>query len=298
MRRRGFLAGAAALLVAPAAAIDSATAAAAPQRIVSIGGAITEIVFALGEGAQVAAVDTTSLYPAAATALPKVGYLRQLATEGILALKPDLILADADAGPPNVLDQLQRMGTPLRHFTGAHAAASIAPKIRFVGAALARTAEAERMAIAFTADLAAVDAAVKPLPRPKVLFVMAAGANGLRGAGRGTAAAEVIARAGAVNAFDAVEGYKPISPEAGLTADPDCLLMMTQTLQALGGAPALAALPGLAHLRAVRDGRILAFDGDYLLGLGPRTAHALRGLAAKLHPDAALPALPARPWTA
>jgi iron complex transport system substrate-binding protein len=293
MRRRSFLAAGAALMVARPAR------AAAPQRIVAIGGAMTEIVFALGEGARVVAVDTTSLYPwRAVSGLPKVGYLRQLSVEGILSTRPDLILADVDAGPKNVLDQLQSMGAPVAHFSGAHSVASVAPKIHFVGAALGHAAEAEAMVAAYQADLQAVEAAVGGLAgKPKVLFLMAAGNTGLRGAGDGTAAAEMIARAGGVNSFAGAPGYKPVSPEAALAADPDTLLMMKQTLDEMGGIDAVAKLPALAKLTAAREKRIVALDGNYMLNFGPRTAHAIRDLAAALHPDAALPPLPERPWT-
>ncbi len=200
MRRRTFLAaGAAAIAARPA------WAAPAPQRIVAIGGAMTEIVFALGEGAHVVAVDTTSLYPWRAVApLPKVGYLRQLSVEGILSTKPDLILADVDAGPKDVLDQLQSMGAPVAHFSAEHTAASVIPKIRFVGEALGHKQEAEAMIALYSADLKAIETAVAGLTQhPKVLFLIAVGATGLRGAGDGTAAGEMIGRAAASTASPA-----------------------------------------------------------------------------------------------
>ncbi|GAB2175674.1 heme/hemin ABC transporter substrate-binding protein [Dongia sp. agr-C8] len=293
MRRRNFLAAGAALVVARPAL------GAAPQRIVAIGGAMTEIVFALGEGARVVAVDTTSLYPWRAVApLPKVGYLRQLSVEGILSTKPDLILADIDAGPKDVLDQLQSMGAPVAHFSGDHTVASVVPKIRFVGEALGHHADAEAMVEGYAADLKAIESAVAGLARkPKVLFLIAAGPNGLRGAGDGTAAGEMILRAGGVNSFAGVSGYKPVSPEASLAANPDTLLMMKQTVDEIGGINAVAMLPALAKLAAAREKRIVALDGNYMLNFGPRTAHAIRDLAAALHPEAALPSLPDRPWT-
>jgi iron complex transport system substrate-binding protein len=133
--------------------------------------------------------------------------------------------------------------------------------------------------------------------RPKVLFLIAVGSTGLRGAGDGTAAAEMIARGGAVNSFAGVSGYKPVSPEAALAADPDFLLMMNQTVEELGGINAVAQLPALAKLPAAKAKRIVALDGNYLLNFGPRTAHAIRDLAAALHPSATVPALPQRPWT-
>jgi iron complex transport system substrate-binding protein len=294
MRRRTFLAAGAALVVA-----HPSLASAAPQRIVAIGGAMTEIVFALGEGARVVAVDTTSLYPWRAVApLPKVGYLRQLSVEGILSTKPDLILADVDAGPKDVLDQLQSMGAPVAHFSGDHTAASVMPKIRFVGEALGHKSEAEAMVEGYSADLKAIETAVAGLAKkPEVLFLIAVGPSGLRGAGDGTAAGEMIVRSGGVNSFAGVNGYKPVSPEASLAANPDYLLMMKQTVDEIGGLNAVAVLPALAKLSAAKEKRIVALDGNYMLNFGPRTAHAIRDLASALHPDIILPALPDRPWT-
>jgi len=294
MHRRSFLAASAALIVA-----RPARAFAAPQRIVAIGGAMTEIVFALGEGTKVVAVDTTSLYPWRAVApLPKVGYLRQLSVEGILSTKPDLILADVDAGPKDVLDQLQSMGAPVAHFHAAHTVESVAPKIRFVGEAIGHKAEAETMVEGYSTDLKAIETTVAGLTqKPKVLFLIAVGPSGLRGAGDGTAAGEMIGRAGGTNSFAGVEGYKPVSPEASLAANPDYLLMMKQTVDEIGGINAVAMLPALAKLSAAKEKQIVALDGNYMLNFGPRTAHAIRDLAAAIHPDANLPALPERPWT-
>jgi iron complex transport system substrate-binding protein len=293
INRRSFLAVGTALLAA------RPSFAAAPQRIVAIGGAMTEIVFALGEGAKVVAVDTTSLYPWRAVApLPKVGYLRQLSVEGILSTKPDLILADVDAGPKDVLDQLQSMGAPVAHFHAAHTVESVTPKIRFVGEAIGHKAEAETMVEGYAADLKAIETAVASLAKkPEVLFLIAVGPSGLRGAGDGTAAGEMITRAGGINSFAGVEGYKPVSPEASLAANPDYLLMMKQTVDEIGGINAVATLPALAKLSAAKEKRIVALDGNYMLNFGPRTAHAIRDLAAAIHPDATLPALPERPWT-
>jgi iron complex transport system substrate-binding protein len=293
INRRSFLAVGTALLAA------RPSFAAAPQRIVAIGGAMTEIVFALGEGARVVAVDTTSLYPWRAVApLPKVGYLRQLSVEGILSTKPDLILADVDAGPKDVLDQLQKMGPRLAHFHADHSVESVAPKIRFVGEAIDHKAEGETMVEGYAADLKAIETAVSALSqKPKVLFLIAAGNTGLRGAGDGTAAGEMIVRAGGVNSFAGVNGYKPVSPEAALAADPDTLLMMKQTVDEIGGIDAVAMLPALAKLGAAKEKRIVALDGNYMLNFGPRTAHAIRDLAAALHRDAEVPVLPDRPWT-
>lgn len=298
MNRRQFLGAGGA--IALTGALPRALHADAPTRIVAAGGAMTEIVFALGEGSHLVAVDTTSLYPwKGIAALPRIGYLRQLAAEGILSMHPDLILADVDAGPQDVLDQLVHTGAHVAHFKAEHSADSVAAKIEFVGTALERKAEAGALATTYKADLAQIDAEVARIDRhPTAIFLIGVGTTGLRGAGKGTAAAEMIARAGAKNAFGEVNGYKPASVEATMAADPDAIIMMQQTVDEGGGLDAVSRLPILKDLRAAREKRIIAMDGNYLLSFGPRTAHAVRDLAVALHPGADIPALPARAWTA
>ena len=79
-------------------------------RLVTVSGAITEIVYLLGAEAQLVGTDTTSLFPVAAQKTAKVGYMRQLSAEGLLSLKPDAIIATTEAGPPVVLDQIRSAG--------------------------------------------------------------------------------------------------------------------------------------------------------------------------------------------
>lgn len=292
--RRAILLGLGATFVLP----HAGTRAAPAKRIVSVGGAITEIIFALARGNEIVAVDTTSNYPFERTEkLPKVGYLRALATEGILSMRPDIILADHDAGPPDVMRQLQSMGVDLQHFAQRASADTVAAKIDFVGAALGASDGARAISAAYTADLAAIRQSVSELQgRPSVLFLLNAGANGLRGAGTGTGADDMIRLAGAANAFGAVSGYQSVSPESVLMANPDFILMMQQSIDEIGGIRQVGALPALTPLRAAEEGRIIGMHGSYILGFGPRTAHAARDLAAALHRQEQVAELPARPW--
>jgi iron complex transport system substrate-binding protein len=133
--------------------------------------------------------------------------------------------------------------------------------------------------------------------KPRVLFLLSIGSGAAMASGRGTAADAMITAAGGANPITAYSGYKPLSPEVLALADPDLLLMTAETLEMLGGPAAVLALPGAAATRAGRDRRIVAFEALYMLGFGPRTAHALRDLAAALHPTASLPPLPRRPWS-
>ena len=81
--------------------------AAGPQRIVSAGGDITEIIYQLGAGDRVIGLDSTSNFPADAAEKAQIGYIRNLAAEGILSLDPDILIAAHDAGPPPAVEQLR-----------------------------------------------------------------------------------------------------------------------------------------------------------------------------------------------
>ena len=79
------------------------------QRIVTVGGAATEIVFALGVGESVVATDLSSIYPPEARELPMVGYVRNVSPEGILSMEPDLVIATGAFGPPTARQTMERL---------------------------------------------------------------------------------------------------------------------------------------------------------------------------------------------
>lgn len=273
-------------LLAPMLVAAWSSAAAAQERIVSVGGALTEIVYALGQGHRLVAVDGTSQYPAAADELPDVGYVRSLSAEPILALGPDLVLAVADSGPPAVLDQLRAAGVRVETIGNVPSPAGIGAKVRAVGGLLGVPDEAERLAARIEAELAGLAAAVAATTaRPGVLFLMSAGKGPPMTAGRDTAADAMIALAGGRNVLAGFAGYKPLAPEAAVAARPEIVLAMKQTVAAMGGPAAVLGLPGLAATPAGAAGRLVAMDGMLLLGFGPRTPAALRELARALHPD-------------
>ncbi|MBP2227857.1 iron complex transport system substrate-binding protein [Azospirillum agricola] len=281
LRRRTLLAGLAVLLV-PGGGLS--LRAASPERIVSLGGAVTETVEALGRGGELVGVDRSSLYPPAlVNPLPKVGYYRTLAAEGILSLNPTLVLASDDAGPPATLEQLERAGVRLVRLPEAVDAEGAVRMIRAIGAALERPAEGEALAASLERDLAALSAAQAARPSgPRVLFVLGVGNGPPMVGGRRTGAEGIIRLAGGRNAIDGFEGYKPLSPEAALVAAPDLILTTDQSLAQLGGPSVLLARPELAGTPAGRAGKVVALDALYLLGFGPRTGRAARDLAKAL----------------
>ncbi|MCG8434334.1 MAG: ABC transporter substrate-binding protein, partial [Gammaproteobacteria bacterium] len=105
------------------------------NRIVSVGGAVTEIIYALGEEERLVGVDSTSLYPPVAQQLPSVGYIRTLPAEGILSLEPGMLIADGGAGPPEVIKQLESAGLPILQLADDPTLAGALNKIVVVGKA-------------------------------------------------------------------------------------------------------------------------------------------------------------------
>lgn len=271
------------LLIVMLCAVTEASA--EPQRrVVSLGGAVTETLFALGAGSEVVAVDSTSRFPADVEDLPQVGYLRRLSAEGILSLAPDRVIASAEAGPPAVLAQLEDAGVPVGVIAHTPSVAGTLNIIHDTAAAVGREAEGEALADAFRREMAAVERWVAGFDtRPKVLFLLNARDGAPMAAGRATAADAIITLAGGENIFTGHDGYKPLAVEAAISAAPDMVLMMAHTLKALGGAEAVAEMPAIALTPAGRDGRIVAMDGTLLLGFGPRLPRAVRRLADALH---------------
>lgn len=264
--------------------------------IVSIGGDVTEIVFALGDGDRVVAVDLTSRHPQAVHGLPQVGYMRALSAEPILSLSPALILAIADAGPPPVLDQLRAAGACVALAPDDHSAAGVLKKVAAVAAAIGKDAEGDALSRRLEADFAALRAAVAAAgDQPRVLFLFSVGEGAPMIGGRNSSADAIIRLAGGRNAIEDFEDFKPVSSEGVIAAQPDVLLVTELTLEKLGGIDGLLQRPDVAETPAGKAKRVVAMESLLLLGFGPRTPEAVRTLAQALHPDMALPALSAKP---
>ncbi len=271
------------VLALACALVLAATATAEARRIVSIGGAVTEIAFALGAEGEIVAVDTTSLWPPEADDLPDIGYMRRLSAEPILALTPDLVLASADSGPQAVLEQLAAAGIEVETIPDEPSIEGIYRKVDAVARALGREAEGEQLQAEIAAAFAAAERAVAAVePSPRVLFIISMGRGAPQAAGHDTAADAIIRLAGGTNAVTGYAGYRPLNPEAAIAAAPDLILTMTQAAEALGGPETLLARPEIRLTPAGEAGRLVALDGLLLLGFGPRTPEAVRELAGSL----------------
>jgi len=270
------------------------------SRTVAAGGSITETLYALGLQDRIVAVDTTSLYPADALAgHPNVGYVRALSSEGLLSVKPSLILAEEDAGPQAVVDQLRSISIPFVTVPDSPDPQGIARKIRFIGEVMGKPGEADRLATTVLEDFSTLEKSLAPLAkRPKVLFILSNAGDRLLAAGSGTSADEMIRLAGGENALVDFAGFKPVNAEAIIQAAPDVVLMMSGAGRGSdhGDIERIFDNPAIAQTPAGRDRRGIAMNGLFLLGFGPRAAHAASELAMKLHPELKLAPLPDRPW--
>lgn len=267
-----------------------------PSRIVSIGGAVTEILYALGAEDRIIAVDSTSLYPAQAMAdKPTVGYFRQLSAEGVLGLNPQLVLAIAGSGPRETIDVIDAAKVPLIMVPEDYSEAGMVDKIRLVAKVADVEARGACLAQAVTADLAALRLLrAKIVTPPRVLFVMSYLDGRALVAGRHTAADAIISLAGGINAADGFDGYKIMSDEAVVAAKPEHVLAMERGRDNVQ-AGAIFASPAFALTPAARTKSFISMEGLYLLGFGPRTAAAARDLALKIAPELASAAAGSRP---
>ncbi len=256
------------------------------SRIVSIGGSITEILYALGLQQKIVAVDTTSLYPPSALKdKPNVGYMRQLSAEGVLALSPTLIFAIEGSGPQATLDVLKQANVPFISVPDRFSGDGIIDKIDLIARDVSVPRRGACLAAAVRRDLTALDTIRGQIhQRVKVAFLLSLANGRPLVAGRATAADGIIAMAGARNAFDSFEGYKPVSDESIVAAKPDAILAMASGEHALS-ADTVFSQPALAMTPAAKTKTLIAMDGLYLLGFGPRTARAARDLALRLYPQ-------------
>lgn len=240
-------------------------------RLITLGGALTEIVYLLGAQDQLVGTDTTSLYPLAAQQTPKVGYLRQLSAEGLLSLRPDAVIASGEAGPPLVLEQVRAAGVRITLIDADHSWAEVQRKVSAVGVATGQASQAlalqQQLDTQWQKVMQTV-AAAKGLP-PRVLFILAHSPSPSV-SGQGTAADAVIRLAGGVNAMQGFANYRPLTAEAMAQAAPDVILTSTQGVQAQGGEEKFWSRPELALTPAFKRRALVHLDALQLTGFGPR----------------------------
>lgn len=265
-------------LLALIVALPLTALAATQEKIVALGGDVTEIVYALGAQSSLVARDTTSQWPPQAATLPDVGYLRQLNAEGILAMRPTLVLVSNQAQPSLVLKQLEQNKVQVVTIPGRDDLGVIDEKVQVIAKAIHREVQAEPLRASIRKEIAALPAT--PLNK-RVLFILSHGGMSAMAAGQQTGADAAIRAAGLKNAMQGFSRYQPLSQEGVIASQPDLIVISKEGLAAMGGETSLWSLPGLAQTPAGRHKQVLAVDDMALLGFSVRTPQAIGQLRAK-----------------
>ena len=255
------------------------------QRLVSLSKQYSEIIYALGAQQDLVAVDLSSTYPPQIKSLPTVGYHRALTAEGILSVRPTLVLHDDNVGPEQVLQQLRQLKVPLKVFQNKGVdIASTGRLIAEMGAFFHQEARAKELVAKLDADMARALAA-RPGKRPRVLLIHYGRAmNVYLAMTRSSTAGQMIEWAGGEVAVEGERGMVQLSPEIVAQSDPDVLLLTDFGYDRLGAPQEIAgALPGVASTRAARTGRIHRVEEHDLVYIGPRTGENVLKLRELLH---------------
>jgi iron complex transport system substrate-binding protein len=257
-----------------------------PGRIVSLNPGLTEIVFALGAGNRLVAVDRFSNYPPEAQNVqPRLDTYPSPSVETIVALKPDLVLSLADR--EDTLDQLRQQGIPVLKLVPSTFDETVTDITR-LGDLLDAPSQAKTIADDMLRRRDAVVAAVAGAPRPAVYEELdgsdptrpfAAGPNGFYG--------ELIDLAGGTNIFADLPGdFAQVSAESIIDRNPDVILLTDTDLPDSPQTPDMvAARPGWDAITAVQNGAIHPVQGALVSTPGPRLIDGLESVAAVLHPD-------------
>lgn len=258
------------------------------KRIVSVGGTITEILYALDLQNAIVGVDLTSYYPAETAEKTNVGYLRNLNAEGILSLQPDLILALEESGPAPTIVQLKNSTVEFKQIPMAQSIEEAAGLIRQVAQIVGKADAGEELAQKMLADVNTAQKMLKDThTKTKTMFLYARGTKVLMVAGPDTPASQMIQLAGGENANSGIQGFRTFSAEAVVETAPEVILMLTKGIESLGGVDGALKLPGVIATPAGKDKRIVHMDDQYLIGFGPRLGLALQDLILLLHPELA-----------
>ncbi|WP_085747751.1 hemin ABC transporter substrate-binding protein [Pseudomonas sp. R45(2017)] len=266
-----------------------AAAAELPQRWVSAGGALSEWVSALGGEAKLVGVDTTSQHPQSLKSLPSIGYQRSLSAEGILSLRPDILIGTEEMGPPPVISQVRSAKVQVELFSAQPDLPTLEKNVTHLGQLLGAESQATQLLQSYQQQLDAQKARVITVQSkrkaPGVLLLLGHAGGKPLIAGKDTAADWLLQQAGGHN-LATHTGYKPFSVESLASLDPEVLVFADR---ALTGEAAKAALfkenPILNSSRAAKTGRVLELDPTLLVGgLGPRLPAALKTLSDGFYP--------------
>jgi len=257
-------------------------------RVVGVSKQINEFLYEIGAESVLVARDLTSIYPAAIRTLPSVGYHRALSAEGIISMRPTMLLTDGNLGPDAVVEQVRKVGIPVVLMSPGNSVDSAQALMEKLGERFGRKQAADSVIGEWRRamnDALADSARWVGEPKPRVL-VMHFGQlnNSYLALKRGSTADRIIGWAGGVNAVDSVGGMMRLTPELIAKAAPDVVIATDVGFDRVGSSEKFAQLPGVALTPAAKNGRIYRVDETEVMYFGPRTPASIRKVAGWLRP--------------
>ena len=255
------------------------------SRIVVAGGSITEIIYLLGQGDKIVAVDVTSNYPEETKNITSIGYVRNVSTEGVLSLAPSLILGEDDMGPPNVVKQLKGMNADLRIIHEEQTVSGIIEKIRCVASIIGKEDLASQI---IEKDINPVLIKLKENQisnkknKKKIMLVLSMQGTSPMVAGSGTSGDSFIKMIGGDNIFSSFNGWKNVTAESILKLNPDYIIIPEKDLHKQSKVTEIVNNPIFSNTSAGKNNNFLFEDGMAILGFGPRTIYAAFDLSEKI----------------
>ena len=262
-----------------------------PQRIVCIGEAYNEMLYALGAQADLVGVDYSSTYPPQIKHLPTVGYHRALSAEGILSLHPTLIIDDDNIGPDNVVRQLQALEVPMRTFQAKNDSIDGTKALLLeMGAFFHKEQRAQELCAQIDREMAEAATRLKQYKTtPRVAVIHFGRASnvymlvGNGGGGDASTAGKMVELAGGQMAIEQRGMQRMASPEIIAKSNPQVILMTEYGYDQLGSIEAAKKLPGVAETDAAKKNRIYRIPEHELMYFGPDTGENLIALMKLIH---------------
>ncbi|MCO6518006.1 ABC transporter substrate-binding protein [Snodgrassella sp.] len=251
-----------------AAAMCAAFPFAFAARIVTLTPDVADVVVELGGTKDVVGREMASTNPALKN-VPSIGLFHGLSVEPIAARKPTLVLGSWMAQPASIYANLNRVGIMAVNVAPKEDINGYAAGIRKVGQLIGKSSEANALASRWLSQ-------VKEMPKTGKRYLISY--DGRYVSGRGTAADELIRRAGGINAAAAIEGMKPMSREAWVAAKPDIILIAERNQKLVGGMQGLAKRPEIAASPAVKQNKIYFMPSNDLFRYGLNTPQVISKL--------------------
>ncbi len=241
------------------------------NRIITAGGSLTEIMFELGLGEQIVAVDSSSFYPSQTMQLPKVGYFRSLAAEGIMSLNPDTVVAAKGAGPKVVLEQIGALGVDVKTYNqSTYTLGSWEQLVKAIGNDFGKIDPAHQL-IARVKQAVVTQQAERKYTNQKVnaISLLSIGQRGPVAAGSNTVPDLLMQLAGVNNVASDLDGYKPFSTELLAEQSIDMVLVPSHVVDGLGGKTAICENQ-IIKLATANQCNLHIVDVLLLMGFGTR----------------------------